>query len=292
MSKKRRKKHFKIHKASGREEFFSKTKLRKSLTRAGIKRAQAQEISEAVRNSIDKNASSQEVYQQTVKQIKEQDPVLAMRYQLKRAIMDLGPSGYPFERYIGEVLKYYGYTTLVGQYIYGHCVRHEVDVVAEKKGRHVMIECKYHNHRGVKSDLRVALYTWSRYLDVLAAWKKNKRDTHQLHEAWIVTNTKATSDAIVYGRCVGMKIVGWSYPNKGNLQQIIEDKALYPVTILASLNNWQRKIFLQEGLVLINDVLDEQKMKKVSKKARLSSNLVSKMQSDASKLCASCGIVV
>ncbi|MGS0527278.1 hypothetical protein ACU8V7_21050 [Zobellia nedashkovskayae] len=45
----------------------------------------------------------------------------------------MGPTGFPFERFIGALLTYSGYETKVGIVMDGICVTHEIDVVAEKK---------------------------------------------------------------------------------------------------------------------------------------------------------------
>ena len=47
--------------------------------------------------------------------------------------MDLGPTGYPFEDYVAEILKTEGYQTQVRQVLEGNCVSHEIDVIAQKK---------------------------------------------------------------------------------------------------------------------------------------------------------------
>jgi len=42
--------------------------------------------------------------------------------------MNLGPTGYPFEKYIAKVLNTYNFTTKTNQVLNGKCVFHEVDV--------------------------------------------------------------------------------------------------------------------------------------------------------------------
>ncbi|GAI02479.1 unnamed protein product, partial [marine sediment metagenome] len=59
--------------------------------------------------------------------------------------MDMGPEGFVFEKYIAKILREYGFITEVGRILNGHCVNHEVDVIAKKENQVCMIECKYHN---------------------------------------------------------------------------------------------------------------------------------------------------
>ena len=59
---------------------------------------------------------------------------------------------------------------------------------------------------------------------------------------WLVTNTKFTKNAIIYGRCDnGITMIGWGYPNEGNLQDLLEDLNLLPLTILTNLNKSRKK---------------------------------------------------
>ena len=110
--------------------------------------------------------------------------------------MGLGPTGFPFEKYIAEILKEYGYATKVGEVVKGYCVSHEVDVIAQKGKECFMIECKYHNKRGRRLDVKVAMYIYARFLDIKRAQEKIKEHKKHFHQAWLVTNTKCTREAI------------------------------------------------------------------------------------------------
>src|SRR5205085_12654308 len=105
----------------------------------------------------------------------------------------LGPTGYPFEDFIARILQSFGYSTKVRQFLMGKCVSHEIDIVAEKSGKSCMIEAKFHNNPGIRSEIHVALYTQARFQDV------KLRNT--LDSAWLVTNTKTTVDANTYALC-------------------------------------------------------------------------------------------
>ena len=87
--------------------------------------------------------------------------------------MQLGPSGHPFEEYIGDILTAKGYDTKVSQILRGACITHEVDVIARTDSRHIMIECKFHNAPGTKSDVQTALYTHARFMDIRRGDKGN-----------------------------------------------------------------------------------------------------------------------
>jgi hypothetical protein len=141
----------------------------------------------------------------------------------------------------------------VGKVVEGFCVMHEVDVVGKRNDYHIMVECKFHNSLGIKSDVKVALYMQARFEDIERKWNAQPSYGHKFHEAWLVTNTKLTSDAIRYAACVGMKTIGWSYPEKDCLQSLTEQFGLHPLTCLTSLNNFQKRQLLNQGIILCRD---------------------------------------
>lgn len=245
-----------ITKANGQREPFDEHKLRRSIRRAHIPQQYHDQVIEEVRDSLYEGIPTYEIYQHVNTFFSRQYPQGSCMYNLKQAIMDLGPSGYPFERYIGKLLEHQGYKTRVSTTIPGKCVTHEVDVIAEKNHEHFMIECKFHNQHGLRSDVKVALYVYARYLDVLSSWTAREPvfERNTKHQAWIITNTKFSSDALQYGQCVGMKMVGWNYPEKSNLQEMVETSGLHPITSLSSLSQSQKQYLLEKDVVLAVDL--------------------------------------
>lgn len=246
------------------------------MERAGVSEALARSTAKKVEKALGASVTSSEVYEATFAELKREQPVLAARYSLKKAMMRMGPSGYPFEQYIGAVLRFYGYKVKVSQLVAGECVQHEVDVVADKGDRRNLIECKYHNQSGTRSDVKVTLAAYARYLDIAQTDGRNYR-------AWVVTNTKVTSDAAAYGKCVGMKIIAWRYPDRGNLAQIIETKGLYPVTVLEAVGSAEWQAMSAQGIVLVTQAA-EMPADKLKQKAEFSDQVVAKIQAEAQRL--------
>ncbi len=244
-----------IVKRSGEREPFSETKLRRSLEKALASPAMIDEIVRHIRGELEEGMTTSEIYRHAFSLLKQHHAPLAARYSLKQAILDLGPEGHFFERFVGELVKSKGFAVEVGKVVEGFCVPHEVDVVGEKSDYHIMVECKFHNSLGVKSDVKVALYVQARFEDIERRWKAQPGHGQKFHEAWLVTNTKLTSDAIRYAACVGMKAVGWSYPDSDSLQSLTERSGLHPLTCLTSLNNSQKRRLLNQGAILCKDLL-------------------------------------
>jgi hypothetical protein len=265
-----------ITKASGEKVQFDRKKYERSLKRAGLTMAEAKKVSNQVYQDLYPEIPSEKIYQRTHQVLRKKDKVLAAKYSLKRAIMELGPGGYYFERYMAAVLKEYGYQTKFNQFVFGKCVEHEVDIIAEKNGKRYMIECKYHIRKGQTSDLKVALYTYARFLDL--------RNNQNFKEVILITNTRCTSEAVKYARCARFKIIGWNYPNqRESLQHYVESKNLYPVTVLYSLNNHLKRRFRDAGIILAADLL-KFTPERLAKRFRVKESLARRLIDEAAQL--------
>ncbi|KKU82220.1 MAG: ATP-cone domain protein [Parcubacteria group bacterium GW2011_GWA1_47_8] len=243
-----------VIKTSGEREPFSLAKLRHSLRRAGADEEIIESVVSHVLPELRDGLSTSEIYRHAFTILKKKRYVVAARYSLRRAVLNLGPSGFPFEKFIAEILKKKGYQTKTGVVLPGFCVTHEVDVLAEKDDRHIFVEAKFHNQLGIKSDVKVALYVYARFLDLQKGHDHREDKTPKIHEGWLVTNTKLTHDAIAYAQCAGLKLIGWDYPHEGNLQDLIMETKVHPLTCLTTLSASHKTSLLNQGIVMCTDL--------------------------------------
>lgn len=243
-----------IAKASGEREAFNIDKFKRSLRRAGAPNDIIEQIIHEVMQLRPYN--TQELHHYAFNRLRELNPPLAARYNIKQAIMDLGPAGFPFEKFVAEIFKKHGYTALTGQIVVGKCVDHEVDVVAQKDNELHMVECKFHNQAGLKSDVKIALYVKARFQDINEshAQQSSKRFAH----AWLATNTQLTTQAIQYAQCAGLRILSWSFPKGNSLPELIDSLGLHPVTALTTINKSQKQNLIHSGLILCEQLLQSQ----------------------------------
>ncbi|MBE0649271.1 MAG: restriction endonuclease [Bacteroidales bacterium] len=243
-----------ITKRNGDLAPFEEEKLRRALIRSGAKPGDLEEAIQAVHGVLYDGIDTHKIFQTAYKSLKKRSHHSAGRYRLKKAMMELGPSGYPFEKFVGKLLESQGYQATVNVIIQGACVSHEVDVVALKDKVQTMIECKYHTDISIKSDVKVALYIHSRFQDVSKAWAAASNDPEMKYQGMIVTNTRFSVDATQYGECVGLKLVSWDYPRSGSLKDWIDRSGYHPITSLGSLTKPEKIKLLEKGLVLCRDV--------------------------------------
>lgn len=256
----KRKKEILVTKASGEKAPFHEDKLKASLMRSGADDNQTEQILSEITSQLYPGISTKKIYRIAFNLLKSGTKPFAARYQLKQGIMELGPSGYPFEKFVGEILSHQGYSVQVGQIVKGKCVNHEIDVIALADHHHFMIECKYHNQRGTVCDVKIPLYIQLRFKDVEAEWIKIPGHANRTHQGWVVTNTKFTTDAIQYGNCSGLKLLGWDYPVKGSLKDLIDEFGLYPITCLTTLTRAEKQQLLDMKIVLCKEICNNAKL--------------------------------
>jgi len=245
-----------IKKANGEKQLFDVTKLIGSLADAGASVTVAQEIAQHIERELHDGMSTHEIYSHAFNLLRKHARPIAATYSIRRAVQELGPDGFPFERFIAEIWKSKGYETLTDQVVRGGCVEHEMDVVAWNADKLVMIEAKFHNEQGMRSDIKTALYVKARFDDLKESTFAYGNVERHLDEGWLVTNTKFTETAIRYGECQKLNMIGWNYPKKGSLQDLIEEAGFHPLTVLSTLSKPERFILLHHGLVLVRHVLD------------------------------------
>ncbi len=242
-----------IIKNNGEREIFDPRKLISSLKEAGASPELVDQVFAQIEGELKAGMTTRSIYEHAFQFLKKLRRPVAVRYSMKKAIADLGPTGFPFERYIAEIFKSRGYETLTDQVVLGGCVPHEVDVVAWNNEKLIMSEIKFHNETSPKTDVKVALYVKARFDDLKANLFHYGKDRH-LDEGWLITNTKFTETAIHYGECQGLKMVAWNYPKKGNLQQLIEDGDLHPITCLTTVTHDEKNQLISKGTVLCKDL--------------------------------------
>ncbi len=233
-----------VKKANGELEKFSEEKVRSSLKRAGAKPEVINKILSQLIGKLHDGITTKAIYRQVYDLLNQYQQGKGYRYSLKPALMQLGPSGYPFEKFIARLLDHMGYQTQVNVILTGKCVEHEVDVDAQKDNQRFMVECKFHNRAGTKTRSKEALYTQARFDDL----------TDHFTQPWLVTNTKLTTNAIKYAECKNMHLLAWRYPQKGSLEQLIEQNNLHPLTCFSFLDRHDRQLLFQNNLVLCQDL--------------------------------------
>ncbi len=270
-----------IKKNSFDVEPFSTQKLEHSLLRSGASEEEIENIISKIQTEIYDGISSNEIYKKVFAYLKKSNRTSASRYSLKRAIFDLGPTGYPFERLVAALLREKGFKTSVSVILYGECVTHEIDVLAEKEGSVYAIECKFHSDSNAVSNVKIPLYINSRFLDIQKQWNTNSKNTTHLKQGWLVTNTRFTIDAINYAKCVGLNLLSWDYPLNNGIKDNIDSFDLYPITTLINLSKDEKTTLISKDIILVKELYEN---KIVLEKMRITSDRIVKILNEVKEL--------
>lgn len=270
-----------IIKQDGEKEFFDTEKLRTSLKNSRASDKNVEDVIKIIEKELKDSMTTSEIYKLAFSYLKKIEKPIAARYSLKRAVLAFGPSGYPFENFIAELFRAIGYENIkVGVMVQGECVEHEVDILAEKDGKRIGAEIKFHNELGIVSDLKTALYVHSRFEDIRK--REKKEGIKSINEDWLITNTRFSSNAIKYAECVGMKIMSWNYPKGGELFNLIEKAGIHPITALTTLTQTDKNKLLQKEMVLCRNLKGSEE---ILKEIGIKSKKIEDIMKESSALC-------
>ncbi|MEK7062400.1 MAG: ATP cone domain-containing protein, partial [Patescibacteria group bacterium] len=128
-----------IIKANGERETFDLQKLRNSLIRARATTSVADRIAKHIEQELKDGMTTRDIYRHAFEILERELKPVALRYSLRKAVMDLGPSGFPFEKFVAEIFKAKGFQTQTDVVMPGRCVSHEVDVVAWNENELIIV---------------------------------------------------------------------------------------------------------------------------------------------------------
>lgn len=245
-----------IRKASGETELFDISKLKRSLQNAGADQDVIGEIAGEIESGLQDGDTTKIIYKRAFALLKRKNRNSALRYKLKSALYKFGPTGYPFERFVGEVFRQLGFDIEVGQVIDGRCITHEVDVIATKDHVQNLIECKFSQAQGSRIGIQVPLYMRSRVQDIIEKRSEIPRYEDMEFMGWIVTNNRFSTDSIDYATCSGLNLMSWDFPPGNSLKELVLKHNVFPVTILSHLNAMETENLIEQGIVTCAQLLD------------------------------------
>ncbi len=247
----------KVKKYSGELVEFDVDRLKGSLSKSGATPDVVNEIWESIKPSLYEGMSTRSLYKMAFRLLKSKADVFAARYSLKKALRDLGPAGYYFEKWIGRLFEHAQYQTVTGQLLEGHAVSHEVDVVAQNETEMLVIECKFRNTVDAKISVTTPMYFLSRVKDLQDIDFTFFGNTRQFTAGWLVTNAYMTTDSIQFAAYYNINLLSWDYPVENSIKRRVDNAGLYPVTCLTTVAKAEKELLLQKGCILVKDIIGQ-----------------------------------
>ncbi len=246
-----------IVKSDGAHEVFSEEKLIRSLRKSGASEEEIVGVVKVVKQKIKSGVTTGDIYALAYKILnsyRKRNPN-AIRYSLKKSVMELGPSGFPFEKFVARIFQKLGYKTQTGVMVQGHCIEHEVDVLAYNETDVICVEAKFHNEPHLRSDTKVALYVKARFDDLLKQKIQIGEEYKHITRGVLVTNTNFTDTAYQYVGCVNtFELMSWNKPAGKNLLSYIEEFKLYPVGVIPEISRKEIDALIQKDIFTCADL--------------------------------------
>lgn len=270
-----------VKKYSGELVPFNSDSLRHSLTRSGANNEQVEKVYTQIKEKLFDGISTRELYQLAFEALKSQRSSFAARYSLKKALRELGPEGFYFEKWIARLFQEYGFESTTGQTIQGHAVSHEIDVVASKGNEMLAIECKFRNDIDAKISVTTPMYFLSRFKDISDISYHFFGQDKKFTQGWLVTNAYLTSDSKDFGKYYNVNFLSWDYPVDNSIKKRVDKAVFYPVTCLTTLTDVEEKTLLQNQIILVKDIINN---KEALKSLKLDSDRLRLVLEEAKEL--------
>ena len=252
-----------VTKANGSRQMFDKTKIVKTCMRMGATRRDALEIADKIEKRLYNGISTAKILKMLFQFMRRYKPHVSQIYDLRKGI-SLMSSKPEFEIFVQNLLSHNGFEVSSNRILKGKCVEHEVDGIAKRNGVTYFVEAKHHVNYHQFTGLDESRIARAVLEDVTEGYDLG-RSSLKIDKAMLVTNTKYSDYATQYGVCKGILQVGWSTPANLSLQSMIEEKNLYPLSCLKGLSLDTRLHLAYSGVVLINQITEEDTLALVRK---------------------------
>jgi hypothetical protein len=90
--------------------------------------------------------------------------------------------------------------------------------------------------------------------------REKRSKIEKLYVGGLVTNTRFSSDALQYGKCMSMFMLSWDYPMNKSLKNLIDESGLHPITSLLTLLKHEKDQILSKGIVLCKDLINKEQI--------------------------------
>ncbi len=245
-----------VKKHSGELVTFNPESLKNSLRKSGANAQQVEEVFERILSEMYEGITTRLLYEKAFAYLKQYRRAFAAKYSLKKALRDLGPSGFYFEKWVCSLMQYLGYQSISGQTLQGHAVTHEIDVIAIKDEDFNIVECKLRNDPEAKISVTTPMYFLSRMKDVSDIHYHYFNKSRIITKGWIITNAYFTKDALDFGAFYGIEMLSWDYPQDKAIKNLTDDGNLYPITCLTVLKDIQKMLLLDNNIILVQSLID------------------------------------
>lgn len=242
-----------VTKADGTKQPFDKRRLVRTAMRLRATPEYAEEVATKIEKKMYEGITTKKILKMLFSELSHERPELKHIIDLREAVSMMKPKP-DFEHFIGMLMREYGYDVKMNRIVNGRCVDHEIDVIAQKGKEVLYIEVKHHYQFHSFTGMDVFLEVNSTMEDLVEGFLA-KKNPFNFTKPMVVMNTKVSAHAEKYAACRDIGIVGWAHPKTGSLEDLIEEKSMYPVTLLKGLGSKDSDKLFQMGILTLRQLM-------------------------------------
>lgn len=242
-----------VTKVDGTRQLFEREKVVRTCLRLHCTREDAERVADRIESKLYDGITTREILRMIYRYSVECRPQVKYEVDLRKAISLLRPKP-DFEQYVIKLLTEYGYNVSGPQIVRGRCVEHEIDAIARKGDETIYVEVKHHLWPHTYTGMGIFLEARATFEDLAGGYETGYNQI-PFNKAMVVCNTKLSDHARRYANCAGIDHICWKSPKDNSLEKLIEDKRLYPVTIMKTLDSRTQAKLGDAGILLLQELI-------------------------------------
>ncbi|MEM2922060.1 MAG: restriction endonuclease, partial [Candidatus Bathyarchaeia archaeon] len=239
--------------ADGSLEPYDRSKVVSTCLKLGADYALASEVADRVEERLYEGIPTERILRMVKTYLGQLRPRLLERTDLKEAL-SLLRSKPDWERFVQLLYVELGYKVDPNPVLRGLCVTCELDAIAKRGSDRILVEAKHHLDPHARVDLGVCREVRAVIEDLSDGYLRGY-NSEQFTGAVVVSNARFTEQALQYARCRGIECLGWNVPKGGGINSLIEQRQLYPLTMLRELDSETKEALGNVGIVLIKQLV-------------------------------------
>lgn len=244
-----------VRKADGTLQPFDRNKVLRTCQRLKLSQLESEEVLAEVEQKLFEGISTKKILDMVFEHGQKHKSHLGYMVDLREAL-GLMRSKPDFEKFVALILEHDGYKTFTNKILQGKCIDHEIDVIAIKGNEIIYIEVKHHDQFHTFTGLGTFLEINSTFEDLMQGYLAHTQQ-YNVTKPLLVVNTRISEHARKYSACRNIGYLGWKSPEHVGIEKHIEDKILYPITVIKGLDKSTQAILGDRGILTLKQLIDE-----------------------------------
>ncbi len=260
-----------VRKADGTLQPFDREKVLKTCHRLKLSKNEAEEVVSEIEEKLFEGIPTIIILDMIFEHGEKHKPHLGSMIDLREALALMRPKP-DFEKFVALLLEHVGYKTVTNKILQGRCIDHEIDVIATKGNEMLYVEVKHHTQFHTFTGLDTFFEVNSAFEDLVEGFSA-RTHTYNFTKPMLVLNTKISEHAKKYSACRGIDAIGWKISEQRGIEYYIDEKLLYPITILKELDSSMLNKLGDKGIYTLQQLV-EADQKSLSRDANIDIQII------------------